>query len=238
MTRGATPFDLVIFDLDGTLVDSLPDIAWALNATLASVGLPRFSRDAVARFVGDGAAKLIERALSDAAASKSLDASSAVTPPPDAPSLLARFMETYAGRVCVDSRLYPGISSLLNQLTGLGVALAVVTNKPGALARALLGSLGISSCFNAIVGDLDGYPRKPDPTGALSIMKSTGATPSRTALLGDGIPDMRLARALSCTAIAALWGYATGEQLMKEEPDLVASTPEAAALLLAGPLHQ
>ena len=88
-----------------------------------------------------------------------------------------------------------------------GTALAVVTNKPGDLARTLLGALGIAAWFEAIIGDGDGFPRKPDPAAALSILEKAGASPERAVIVGDGLPDMRLARALGATGIAATWGY-------------------------------
>ncbi|MEP6655119.1 MAG: HAD hydrolase-like protein [Myxococcales bacterium] len=223
------PLDLVIFDLDGTLVDSLPDIAWALNSTLTGVGLSPLPLPTVAQLVGDGAATLIERAVATTAVAGSGAASPTL---PEYGALLAQFMSVYGARVCVDSRLYPGVNALLDSLTAAGVTMAVITNKPGPLARELLGTLGVASHFRAIVGDLDGFPRKPDPGAARSLMKACGAAPDRTVVVGDGIPDLRLARSLPCTAIAAGWGYVSPARLEAERPTHLASTPEEAAHLL------
>ena len=106
------PFDLVIFDLDGTLVDSLPDIAWALNTTLTGVGLSPLPLPTVAQLVGDGAGALIERAVATTAVADSDAASPSQS---EHGALLARFMSVYSGRVCVDSRLYTGVTALLDK---------------------------------------------------------------------------------------------------------------------------
>ena len=110
--------------------------------------------------------------------------------------------------------------------------MAVITNKPGPLARELLGALGVASHFREIVGDLDGFPRKPDPGAARSLMKACGAASDRTVVVGDGIPDLRLAQAIPCPAIAAAWGYVSPTRLRAEHPTHLASTPEEAAHLL------
>ena len=125
------PVDLVLFDLDGTLADTVPDIAAALAATLAEVGVPPPPVSVVKEMVGDGARKLIERALARASAEGDLEA------------LFARFLAHYGANLCVGSRLYPGVREALDGLRGAGVAVAVLTNKPGALARSLLDGLGL-----------------------------------------------------------------------------------------------
>src|SRR5579863_4323720 len=150
--------------------------------------------DTVKRMVGDGARELIRRALG----ASSSDAEEAV---------LARFLASYRENVCVGSQLYPGVVDGLAALRNDGTALAVVTNKPGDLARTLLATLGIATSFDAIIGDGDGFPRKPDPAAALSVFAKVGASPDRAVVVGDGLPDMRLARALGATAVAATWGY-------------------------------
>jgi phosphoglycolate phosphatase len=217
----ARPYDLVIFDLDGTLVDSLPDIAWSLNATLAEAGLPALPVQTITRFVGDGATRLIERALGAAAGG------------PDPEALLARFIAHYTDHLCVDSRLYPGIADLLDSLARQGVVIALVTNKPSLLARRLLQALAIERRFSVTIGDGDGFPRKPDPRAALSIVERTGTSPHRAVIVGDGLADMGMARAVPCSVIAAAWGYAPAERLQQESPTFLAhSVKEAAAILL------
>jgi len=125
--------DLVIFDLDGTLVDTAPDIAAALAATLAEVAVPPPPLPVVKGLVGDGARALIARALAREGVER------------DVEPLLPRFLAHYADHLCVASRLYPGVGEALTALRGAGVAAAVVTNKPGDLARGLLAQLGIGA---------------------------------------------------------------------------------------------
>ena len=214
--------DLVIFDLDGTLVDTAPDIAAALAATLAEVAVPPPPLPVVKGLVGDGARALIARAQAREGVER------------DVEPLLPRFLAHYADHLCVASRLYPGVGEALTALRGAGVAAAVVTNKPGDLARGLLAQLGIGAGFVAIIGDGDGFPRKPDPEGARSITAAVGASVERTAVVGDGLPDVRLARALGARAIAAGWGYVDQDRLRAESPDALADTPAEAARLLLG----
>lgn len=221
------PFDLVIFDLDGTLVDSAPDIAWALNAALDEAGLPTLPPQTVKALVGDGAAKLVERALPTTAGGL------------DTGPLLARFLTHYAAHLSVDSRLYPGVTDLLRSLSRAGVASAVITNKPHDLARGLLQALSIGDRFVTILGDGAGFPRKPHPSAAHSIIERVGTAASRTAVVGDGLPDMGLSRAIPCLAVAATWGYVAATRLAAESPAFMANSPsEAERFLLPGGMAQ
>jgi phosphoglycolate phosphatase len=219
------PFDLVIFDLDGTLVDSAPDIATALNATLSEVGLSPLPLPVVIGYVGDGAAKLLDRALERAPVDDAR---------PPAAVLLQRFLTHYRDHICERTRLYPGITELLDKLRAAGTLLAVLTNKPDALARRLVDALGITDRFFAIVGDGAGFPRKPDPTAAREIIARVGTGPERTAVVGDGLPDVRMAAAVPCASVAAAWGYLPAERLRAEQPRFLAESVAAAARILFG----
>ena len=217
------PFDLIIFDLDGTLADTAADIAHALNAMLAEAGLPAHPIDQVISYVGDGAAKLIERAVPPSEQGRDL-----------AP-LLQRFLAHYEARPCVDSRLYPGIDDLLADLQRAEIKTAVLTNKPGPLARRVVASLLPATSFLAVVGDADGFPRKPDPAAARALIERCGTTEERTVIVGDGIPDVRMAQALPARVIAAAWGYSSRPRLAAESPTWIAETPlDARKLLLPG----
>jgi phosphoglycolate phosphatase len=208
---------LAIFDLDGTLADTVPDIAWALGATLAEVGVPAPPLATVRELVGDGSRVLIERALQRAGV--------ATDGARDPDRLLDRFIAHYGDHLCVGSAFYPGVEEGLAATRRAGFAMAVITNKPGGLARGLLDALGVAASFAAVVGDGDGYPRKPDPAAARAVAQSLGAAPGELTVLGDGLPDMRLAKALGARAIAAAWGYTSADKLRAEGADVVAAAP-------------
>ncbi|HVR03248.1 MAG TPA: HAD-IA family hydrolase [Polyangia bacterium] len=210
---------LVLFDLDGTLVDSAPDIAAALNAALAELGQPVQPLPVVKSYVGDGAAKLVERAA-------------APSPQVDQEVLLDRFKAQYAAHVCVHTSVYPGILEMLEGFASRGTRLAVVTNKPGDLARALVRALAIDRYFADVLGDGDGFPRKPSPQIALAVCARQGVAPPDAVLVGDGLPDVRLARAAGCRVAAVTWGYTSLEILAAEAPDWLVEDPR---VLLALP---
>jgi phosphoglycolate phosphatase len=214
--------DLVVFDLDGTLVDTIPDIAWALAATLAEIGAPAPPVEVVTQLVGDGSRALIERALPGSGADRDLDA------------LVARFAAHYRAHLSVASRVYPGVPEALAAARGAGLAIAVVTNKLGDLARALLADVGLAEGLLAVIGDGDGFARKPDPAAARDVVARAGTVAARTAVVGDGLPDVRTARALGAVAIAAAWGYVARDRLAAESPDAVAATPDEAMRVILG----
>lgn len=213
---------LVLFDLDGTLVDSAPDIAAALNAALVELGQPPHPLPLVTSYVGDGAAKLVERAIGP---KRQVDQA----------LLLERFKAQYAANLCVETRPYPGIVDVLAHFRAAGTPLAVVTNKPGDLARALLKALALDTYFTDILGDGDGFPRKPAPDIALHACARHGVAPADTLFVGDGLPDVQLARAAKIPVAGATWGYTPLEELMDEEPDWVVSSPGVLLLLARRP---
>jgi phosphoglycolate phosphatase len=214
-------FDLVIFDLDGTVVDSLPDIAAALNRTLRGAGREPLPLDQVGAYVGDGAAKLVQRALPDGF-------------PADAVAqLVAEFRIQYAAGLCVETRPYPGIEGVLQRFAA-AVPLAIFTNKPSDLARPLLHQLQLDRYFAHIIGDGDGYARKPAPDAGRWLLERHGADARRALVVGDGVPDMRFAHALGARAAAVTWGYSARERLAAENPTWTFDRPgELADLVLA-----
>ncbi len=215
---------MVLFDLDGTLVDSAPDIARAAAITLREAGVEPPPLDAVKAMVGDGARALIVRALAVRGADRDPDL------------LLARFLVHYAEGLCLQSRPYDGVPELLDQLRAAGVRAAVVTNKPGGLARALLAALGLDGAFTAILGDGDGFPRKPDPAGARALLDRAGMAAAEAVVVGDGLPDVQMAQALGARPVAVGWGYVAPERLRAAGAPRVVSTAAqlAEALDLAG----
>lgn len=182
---------LAVFDLDGTLVDSVDDLHASVTHALAAVGLPPRSRAEVRSFVGEGARVLLARAVAPRA--DLLDPA------------LAAWRAHYAEH-CLDRTVpYPGIPELL---AGASRALAVHTNKPGAMARKILGGLGLLSRFVEVVGG-DDAPRKPDPAGLLGIMARAGAAPAETVFVGDSRHDVETARAAGVAVVAVTWGLSS-----------------------------
>ena len=180
---------LAILDLDGTLLDTLDDLAASVNFALGQVGRPPRSRAEIETFVGEGARLLLERAVAPHAELA-------------APALAAwwRHYDTH----CLDrTRPFPGIPALL---TRSGRRLAVHTNKPGRVARRILAGLGLLDRFALVTGG-DEAPRKPDPAGTLDLMRRLGARPEETVFIGDSPTDVRTARAAGVTMVAVTWGF-------------------------------
>jgi phosphoglycolate phosphatase len=202
-----------MFDLDGTLVDSLPDIAAALNQSLTAVGLEPQPTDVVRTLVGEGVLRLAEKALALQPQRASVDAA----------ELARAVVAVYTEHPCIESSLYPGILETLDALRG--VHLAVLTNKPGPVARALLVALGIADRFAAIIGDQDGHPRKPAPQAADALFTQFAVAPTQSIMVGDGVPDLELAHAAGCASAAAMWGYTPRAALIGAKPDHVLEAP-------------
>lgn len=207
-------FRLWIFDLDGTLVDSLGDIAAALNHGLQSAGLAALPPETVRRFVGDGVKTLVARALAHHGAADV-----------DAAAVTAAVVARYHDHACVLTRLYDGIAPTLQLLREAGAKLAVLTNKPASIARALIAGLPLAAPFDVVVGDGDGYPRKPDPAAAAALAARFGGSPAQTMMVGDGLPDLAMAQAFGCPVAAAGWGYTDREQLRAANPTYLVETP-------------
>lgn len=209
-------FPLVVFDLDGTLVDSLADIAAALNHALADAGLQPLGLDHVRSLVGDGVAALVQRAVDGQPAGGQGGASA-----PLVDAMVARYNQF----PCVATRPYPQIPALLDRLRSDGCRLAVLTNKPGPLARALLEAVALTPWFDAIIGDGDGFPRKPDPGALVQLAARHALAPESVLMVGDGVPDLAVARAFGCASAAAGWGYVAPDVLRAEAPTFWLNEP-------------
>jgi len=180
---------LAILDLDGTLLDTLDDLAASVNHALAVVGRPARTRSEIESFVGEGARHLLERAVAPHAELA-------------APALAAWWR--HYDEHCLDrTRPFPGIPELL---TRSGRRLAVHTNKPGRAARHLFKGLGLLDRFAVVIGG-DEAPRKPDPAGTLDIMRRLGARPEDTVFIGDSPTDVRTARNAGVTMVGVTWGF-------------------------------
>lgn len=208
---------ILLLDLDGTLVDSVPDLLAALDRLLVPLGAAPFSRAEVIAMVGDGVPALVSRAF----------AARAMTEPPGA---AAAFLADYTPRAAELTRPFPGIAAMLEGLREAGWRLAVCTNKPEAPARALLDSLGLAP-FLAAVGGGDSFPvKKPDPRHLLATLEAAGGRTEAAVMLGDHANDVESARGAGIPAIFAGWGY--GPRTMAADAP-VAETPAAVPALAA-----
>lgn len=184
---------LVVFDLDGTLVDSREDLAAAANATLGMYGLAPLEVEAVATMVGEGVRTLLDRAF----------AARGATAPPEA---VERFLQVYDWRLIERTRPYPGVRETLAALDGR-IAMAVLTNKPTAPAVRILEGLGLASAFSAVMGGDGPFPRKPAPDGLLDLTRRLGARPAETLLVGDSWIDVETAVNAGTRVCLARYGF-------------------------------
>jgi len=188
----------IAFDLDGTLVETAPDLIGALNLVLAERRLAPLPTEAARALVGRGAKVLIERGF--AAAGEPLD-------PAETPGLVDRFIEIYRGRIASESRPFPGAEAALDQLAAAGAVLAVCTNKPTALSNLLLETLGMAWRFKAVIG-ADRAPKpKPDPSHLIHAITQAGGDPVRALMVGDSGADADAARAALVPCILFPFGY-------------------------------
>jgi phosphoglycolate phosphatase len=187
---------LLVFDLDGTLIDSRKDLVESVNAVLGQVGLPRQPDDAIASWIGDGASKLIERAL---AAS---DADLALGPrAPDA------FLDYYREHKLDHTVVYPGVLASLSMLAHqLHVPMAVLTNKPVIPSRQICDALELSPYFFSVYGGNSFATKKPDPEGLRQLMAEASAAPEETLMVGDSSVDIRTARAAGAWSLGCRFG--------------------------------
>ena len=189
----------VAFDLDGTLVDSAADIGHALNTALAGAGLRRFDLATIRTWIGDGPDALIARAL----AAQGVSADDAVL----RQSLRARFDAATLAAPLAHGHVFPGIVALLRQLSERQYPLAVVTNKPTRLARAVVDAAGLLPWFAQVQGADSAVQRKPSPVMLQTTAAQFGVAPSNLLMVGDAPPDILAASAAGCPAALVSWGY-------------------------------
>jgi phosphoglycolate phosphatase len=186
---------LVVFDLDGTLIDSRRDLADSINALLRELGAAPLELDAVTAMVGEGAATLVRRAL----------AASGL--PADTPHALERFLAHYDQRLTTHTLPYAGIAEALEALAAADLRLAILTNKPQRATTTILERLGLSRWFFQVVGGDTAAGRKPDPAGLLSIAKTATAAAAETLLVGDSAVDLQTAHRAGSAICLARYGF-------------------------------
>jgi len=199
--------DLLVFDLDGTLVDSQKDLTDAVNATRAWMGLGPLPPENVSRYVGNGAPVLVQRALPDAGEE-------------DWSRGLKYFLEYYREHMLDSTRLYPGVQEALDKLHNAQVPLAVLTNKPVRFSLQMLEKLGLHLHFFRVYGGNSFPEKKPNPTGLNALIAESGADRDRTIMVGDSAVDIDTARNAGVRACGVRWGFQP-ETFVASPPDFL-----------------
>ncbi len=194
----------VVFDLDGTLVDSAPDIAGAINTVLAESGRRMLSLAEVRGMVGDGTRALVERAFATADGRPAADRA-ALGP------YIERYRALYEARATDETLPYPGALEALRTLDAAGIRMGLCTNKPDRPAHAILSAFGLSPFIRAVVGGDSAPARKPDPRHLAAVLDLLGTRPDRAVMVGDGSNDVLVARALSVPVVLVSFGYSRSD---------------------------
>lgn len=218
MTRLEQLFDgrlprLVMFDLDGTLVDSVPDLTAAVDSMLAQLGRPAAGIEQVRHWVGNGSLVLVRRALAGQLEHDGVDSALAQ-------QALALFMQAYAGSHVL-TEVYPGVRECLDWLAAKQIPLAVVTNKPSEFVAPLLEEKGLGGYFRWLVGGDTLPQQKPDPAALFWVMDKAGVSAADALFIGDSRNDVRAANAAGVPCVALSYGYNHGRPIAEESPALV-----------------
>lgn len=205
-----------IFDLDGTLTDTLESLTFSVNETMRELGLGEITADQCRRFVGNGARVLIEKTLQ---ACEGGD-----------PSMFDRAFAAYTrifDKNCTYRvKPYPGITDMLEQMRRAGLRLAVLSNKPDRQTVHVVETIFGRDLFDLVCGQRDGIPRKPDPAAALTIAEKLGVSPGEILYVGDSEVDGALGKAAGMDTVLVSWGFRTREQLEESEPMRIVDLPE------------
>ena len=208
-------YEAAIFDLDGTLVNSLDDLADSANGTLRAHSFPMHEVEAYRYFVGDGTRKLMERILPQEYAADTTFVE----------QFMSKYKDRYARNLLQKTKPYDGIMEMLEELRRRGIPMAVCTNKHQSAAEMIVKTLFPHGFFQEIIGDQEGLPRKPNPQKVLRIMRNFGVTREQTAYFGDTDVDMDTARNAGAFAVGVLWGFRPEEELVAHGADLLLSHP-------------
>jgi len=208
--------NLVIFDLDGTLIDSSIDLANSVNATRAHLGLPPIENEVVYSYVGNGAPVLIRKALGPEYSEKVVE------------DALLFFLGYYRDHMLDNTVLYPGVREALERFRSAGIPMAVLTNKPVRFSEAIIDGLGLASHFMRIYGGNSFDFKKPHPVGVEKLMAESGATREQTVMVGDSAVDVQTARNANIMACGVTWGFQPGT-FTAHPPDFFVDKPEELA---------
>lgn len=192
----------VIFDLDGTLLDTLVDIANAANDSLRQEGVPEHSLDRYRVMVGDGVRVLFQRAVPDEFSGVRQEC-------------MENFERHYASRLSEHSKPYPGIPELLSELAIRGLWMGILSNKPHHFTQRCVEALLAGHRFASVIGQRPDVPRKPDPYSLLEMLRGMEAAPKEVLYVGDTDTDMKTAVAAGCPAVGVTWGFRTADELLR-----------------------
>lgn len=217
---------MILIDLDGTLIDTVPDLAYAVDVMMERIGMPTRGEPSVRHWIGNGAERLVRRALINA-----------VDGEPDE-ALFRKaypiFLEVYEENVCAHSRPYPGVVAGIAALKTAGYPLGCVTNKPARFTEPLLDALGLSPNFDVIISG-DTLPRqKPDPAPLLHAAEFFKVRPEEALMVGDSINDVKAARAAGFSVVCVTYGYNHGHDIRDAHPDAVIDSLEELPALIGG----
>lgn len=207
---------LLIFDLDGTLIDSRLDLAHSVNATLAFMGRDPLEHETVYRYVGNGAAMLIQRALGDLGSAENVDRA------------VAFFLGYYGEHKLDYTELYPGVRETLDRFLAAKVPMAILTNKPVRISKAIVEELGLSGHFFEVYGGNSFEWKKPNPIGIEKLMADAGAAPRDTIMVGDSSVDVETARNAGVRSCGVTYGFQP-ETLAQFPPDILVGRLEQLA---------
>lgn len=205
--------EMVLIDVDGTLVDSVPDLAWCVDAMMRELGRPEHGEQKVRHWVGNGVERLVKRALID-----NLDGEPEEN---DFQQALPIFQALYADNTSKRSHLYEGVTEALEFLKGTGVQMGCVTNKASQFTIPILEDLAVRDYFEIVIcGDMV-ERKKPDPMPLLQAAEQMGADPAQSLMLGDSMSDVKAARAAGFAIVCMSYGYNHGEDIHDSNPDAV-----------------
>jgi len=199
------PFRATIFDLDGTLLDTLDDIANAANRVLAARGFPTHPNPNYRTFIGEGVVKLMLRALPETHQDEAT-----------VQACVGAYAQEYERTWNALTKPYSGVPEMLDALVVRGLKLAVLSNKPDHFTQRCVGELLAKWAFDVVLGASDKFPRKPNPASAIEIARKLGVAPVECLYVGDSGADMQTARAAHMCSVGALWGFQGKEELLKD----------------------
>jgi phosphoglycolate phosphatase len=207
-------YEGILFDLDGTLLDTLEDLADSMNEVLGGLGYPTYPVEAYKFFVGEGVEVLVRRVLPEERRT-----------PEIIEQALGDMREVYGRRWRLNTRPYAGVPELLGALSGRGLKLAILSNKVDAFTQIMVADLLAPWRFERVLGARPAHPKKPDPSGALEIAGALGLSPAKFLYLGDTAIDMKTAVGAGMFPVGVLWGFRPAEELRSGGASLLIEHP-------------